>query len=203
MSDRSADRPSAPRLERYLAGLPDGLASYPQCQAKGSVLRSLLEGRALERARLPGPLQLRLEDPPIASEWFPEVHLWALAFAAADQRAMGREALLAWVHERSRRLFEGPLYRALMALVPPATLVRTCGVRWGAFHRGSLMEPGGVADDGARLRLAFPHGLYDAQALEAVAAVLRAALDASGAREAEVEVEASTPTTARFRARWT
>lgn len=100
MTDRSAGRPASPRLERYLAGLPDGLGSYPQCQAKGSVLRSLLEGTALERAGLPEPLRRRLDDPPIAS-----------------------------------------------------------------------------------------------------AALLRAALDASGAREAEVE--ASTPTTARFRARWT
>lgn len=200
MPDRAPRAPS--RLERYLEGLPEGLASYPQCQTKGSVFRSLLEGVEIDRAALPEPLRRRLEDPPIPSEWLAEVHLWALALAAADQRAMDQEALLAWSYERHRRLFEGPLYRAMMALVPPATLVRTCGLRWGAFHRGSMMEPGGVADDGARIRLAFPGGLFDGQVLELLAAVLRAALDASRARDVEVVIEDATPTTARFRARW-
>jgi hypothetical protein len=202
MAAATPGAPPASRLERYLAGLPDGLASYPQCQAKGSVFQSLLAGTVVEGASLAEPLRRYLEDRPIASEWLPDVHLRALTFAIADQRRMTREALLAWVQQRYRRLFEGPLYRAMMALVPPATLVRTCAVRWGVFHRGTAMEPGAVADDGARVKVAFPRGLCDPQVLELVEGALRAALEASRAREIEVELEESTPTTARFRVRW-
>jgi hypothetical protein len=202
MSAPAPGSPPAPRLERYLAGLPDGLASYPQCQVKGSVFRSLFDGVDLDPAPLAPPLRQLLEDPPIASEWIPEVHLWALLFAAADQRRMDAEAIRSWIYQRRRQLFEGAVYRFLMALVPPATLVRTSAMRWGAFHRGTVLEAGGVADDGARLHLAFPSGLFDSQALDALTAVVRAALDASRARGAEVEVEEATATTARFRASW-
>jgi hypothetical protein len=197
-----AAAPPASRLDRYLAGLPDGLASYPQCQAKGSVFRNLFDAVDVDRSSLPEPLRRLLEDPPIASEWIAEAQVWALALAVADQRGMDRAALLDWTYRRRRQLFEGALYRYMMAEVPAAALVRTSALRWGAFHRGTLLEAGGMADDGARLSLAFPSGLFDSQVLEILTAVVRAALEASGARSAEVVVEESTATTARFRASW-
>lgn len=194
--------PTSTRLTRYLGGLPEGLDSHPSCLAKGSVFRAMVDGAGLDAGGLPGPLRRYLLDPPIPSEWLPEVHLAALLLGAADQLDLDGPGLFAWARHRNRGLFEGTLYRALMALVPPARLARFAPMRWAAFHRGSALELGRVDDEGLRAHLAFPPGLYDATVLEAYRAAFAAALEASGARQVEVATEAITPTAAHFRARW-
>lgn len=193
---------SSTRLGRYVAGLPDGLDSHPSCQAKGSVFRAMLDGAGLEASRLPPPLRGYLEEPPIPSEWLPEVHLAALLLGVADRLELGEAAFFAWARARNRALFEGPLYRALMALVPPARLARFAPMRWAAFHRGSTLELGRVDDDGLQARLCFPPALFDPVVLVAYRAAFAAALEASGAREVEVETEEILSTAALYRVRW-
>jgi uncharacterized protein (TIGR02265 family) len=195
--------PTSTRLARYLGGLPQGLDSYASCLAKGSVFRAMVEGAGLDAGRLPAPLRRYLVEPPIPSEWLPEAHLAALVLSAADQLELDDEALFAWARVRNRGLFEGTLYRALMALVPPTRLARFAPMRWAAFHRGTTLELGRVADDGLRAHLAFPPGLFDATVLVAYRAAFAAALEASGARHVEVEAEEVTSTAAHYRVRWT
>jgi len=194
--------PASTRVSRYLGGLPRGLDSHPSCLAKGSVFRAMVEGAGLAPDRLPAPLRRYLEDPPIPSEWLPEVHLAALLLCAADQLDLDDAAFFTWARARNRGLFEGPLYRALMALVPPARLARFAPMRWAAFHRGTALELGRVADDGLRASLGFPAGLFDATVLVAYRAAFAAALESSGARGVEVEPEEVTSTAARYRVRW-
>jgi hypothetical protein len=197
-----APAPAGPRFSRYLSGLPSGLDSHPECKAKGSVFRNLLDGVPCDIAGLPGPLRRHMEEPPIASEWLPEAHLWGLAFAVADQGGMDDDRLHAWARERNRKLFEGPVYRTLMALVPPGTLFRFSANRWSAFHRGSSLEAGRVDDEGGRATLSFPAGLFDEQVLRFLSVVFRTALEASRARDPEVELLEATPTAGHFRVRW-
>ena len=191
------------RLSRYLAGLPAGLDSYPEAQTKGSVYRNLLDDVPCHLAALPAPLRHHLQHPPIASEWLPEVHLWALAFAVADQQGMDEARLHAWAAERNRKLFEGSVYRTLMAMVSPSTLFRFCAVRWNAFHRGTSMQAGPVSDDGCQVTLAFPRAVFDEQVLRFLAVVFRTALEASRAVGPQVELVSSTDSSGFYRARWT
>jgi len=190
------------RLSSYLGGLPAGLDSYPACLAKGSVFRVMLEGAPLEAAALPAPLRRYVREPPIASEWLPEVHLAGVILCAAEQRRLDDRALLRWVRQCNRALFEGAVYRTLMALVPPASLVRFSTMRWAAFHRGSTLTPGAVADDGVRVHLTFPPGLFDGTMLRVFGAAFQAALELTRAPHPEVELEEMAPGAARFRARW-
>jgi hypothetical protein len=192
----------ASRLDRYLAGLPAGLDSYPSCQAKGSIFRAMVEGTGLEPGALPAPLRPLVVEPPIPSDWLPEAHLGALLLAAADRLGLDDQRFFAWARARNRALFEGTLYRALMALVSPERLARFAPMRWRAFHRGTSLELGRVDDEGLRARISFPPGLFDGQLLIAYTAAFAAALDAAGAREVDVAIEEIAATSAVYRARW-
>src|SRR6266704_1402888 len=150
-------------MERYLAGLPAGLDSFPECVAKGSVLRSTLFQQPVDQlvARLPEPLRLLVVDPPVDSEWMSEVRFAAIYHAVVDLRAFSEADLLAWARERNRALFRNPAYRILMAVSSPATLLRGASMRWSNWHRGTTLEIEGILDDGVRALLRFPPGLFD------------------------------------------
>jgi hypothetical protein len=60
----------------------------------------------------------------------------------------------------------------------------------------------GFSDDGARVSLAYPKGLYDALLLRSLAGAFAAALELSSAPDPVVEIEQSGEGVARYRARW-
>jgi hypothetical protein len=194
------DRPS---YARYVAGLTGGLDAFPDARAKGSLVRSVLEGQPPELLReLPEPIRAIAVDPPVDSDWVPEAHVCALVHAIAERRQYGIREYCAWVRGSNRALFASPLYRILMAVVSPGALLRHAGKRWGNFHRGSTLVLDGFADDGARLTLMFPSGVYDALLLRGFGEAFAAALEAARAKDPVVEVDASGAGFARFLARW-
>jgi hypothetical protein len=192
------------RLERYLAGLPGGLDAHPEAQAKGSLVRSALEGQPVAEliAGLPGPLQRLATDPPIGSEWVPEAHFGALLLALADRRGLTDDEVCAWARARNRALFESPAYRILMTVMSPAALVRFAGRRWENWHRGTRLDVEGAADEGVRLELVYPAGLFDALLLRVYGEAFAAALELSNAAFPDVAVEVIAPGSARYLVRW-
>lgn len=201
---RGSEKARGSRLDGYLARLPAGLGSFPEAAAKGSLVRGALEGQPLAEiaARLPEPLSGRISDPPMGSEWIPETHLVAIVHAVCDARGFGAAEAGEWARAWIRDVFEGPSYRILMAAPSPASALRSAGLRWGAFHRGSALAMEGIADDGVRLTLQFPPRLFDPPFLSVLAQSFVAALEMSRAPGAEVAVEASGDGFARFLARW-
>jgi len=199
-----ADGASLARLERYLAELPGGLDAYPAVQAKGSVVRNVLEGQPAEAlaAAVPPALGRLVLDPPVTSDWVPEAHLGALLHAVADVRGMTDDEVCAWARAQNRALFESPAYRILMAVMSPASLVRFAGGRWENFHRGTRLEVEGASDDGVRVTLEFPPGLFDPFLLRVFGQAFTAALELSHAASPQVIVEWSGPESARYLARW-
>jgi hypothetical protein len=192
------------RLERYLAGLPGGLDAHPAVQAKGSVVRNVLQGQPVAElaARVPEPLRRLVLDPPIGSEWVPEAHLAALVHAIADLGGMSDDDVCLWARARNRALFETPAYRILMTVMSPAALVRFAGGRWENWHRGTRLEVEGVSDDGVRATLTFPPHLFDPLMLVVFGQAFVAALELSNAAVPTVTVEESGPESARYVARW-
>ncbi len=192
------------RVDRWLAGVPGGLDAYPEVQAKGSLVRSALEGqpKAELLARLPPPLRALVAEPPVGSEWVPEAHLDGLLLAIADVRGMTDDDLCAWTRARNRALFESPAYRILMAVMSPGALVRFAGGRWANWHRGTSLEIEGVADDGVRGTLTFPRGLFDALLLRVFAEAFVAALQLANAAFPVVKIVEAGPESARYLVRW-
>ncbi len=192
------------RLEAYLSSLPGGLSAYPECQAKGILVRMLAaeEVYAGVGPRLPEPFRRLVEEQPIGSEWIPEVHYQALIYALADVCSQDDDGILARVRARDRRMFESPTYRILMVGTSPAALLRGADLRWANWHRGSTLEVEGIADDGVRLVVRFPRGLFDGLHLRVFAESFLAALDLSQARSPKVEIVEASAGFARYRARW-
>ena len=192
------------RLSAYLASLPGGLDAFPECQAKGVLLRMVAGQEAYAGASpgLPAPFRAMVEEPPIGSEWMPEVHLQALIYALADVTGQDDEAILSGVRARDRRMFESPAYHILMVASGPAALLRGAEMRWANWHRGSTLEVEGIADDGVRVALHFPRGLFDGLQLRMFAESFRAALDVSQARSPRAEIYEVGPGLARYRVAW-
>jgi hypothetical protein len=192
------------RLEAYLSSLPGGLSAYPECQVKGILVRMLAseERYAGVAPRLPEPFRRLLVEPPIGSEWIPEVHYQALIYALADASGEEDDVILAGVRERHRRMFDSPTYRLLMVGSSPAVLLRAADLRWSNWHRGSTLEMEGIADDGVRAVVRFPRGLFDGFQLRIFAESFLAALDLSQARAPRVEIIEAGAGYARYRAAW-
>jgi hypothetical protein len=197
-------KPQLARLEAYLASLAGGVAAYPECQAKGILVRMLAADAAHGRAavQLPPPLRRLLDDPPMGSEWIPEVHFLALVYGLADAAGQDDDAILAGIRERDRRTFEHASYRILMAAPSPASLLRGADQRWGTFHRGSTLDVEGIADDGVRLGLHFPRGLFDGLHLRIFGESFLAALDLSQAASPRAEIVEAKPGYARYKVAW-
>jgi hypothetical protein len=197
------DAGERPSYDRYVAGLPGGLDAFPAAQAKGSLVRSVIEAQPEEVLRsLPAPVRALALDAPIDSDWVPEAHFAGLVHAVSEGRHYGIHEYCAWVRGCNRALFSSTLYKILMAVVSPEALLRHAGKRWGNFHRGSTLELDGFADDGARLTLRFPAGLFDELILRGFGEALAAALEAAHARGPVVEIEARGAGFARYLARW-
>jgi hypothetical protein len=151
---------------------------------------------------LPEPVRLWVTDPPLGNGWVSEAAYCALIHAIAEARRWREPEILAWIRERNRDLFSGPLYRTLMRAATPEAMFRHAGLRWANFHRGSSLNFLGFSDDGARLGLVFPKGLLDPLLLRATGGVFCAALELAHARAPVAVLEHADDGFARYCTRW-
>jgi len=192
------------RMERYLAGLPAGFDSFPDCVAKGSALRSTLAQQPIPEiaASLPDALRSLVTDPPVDSEWVAEARFVAVYHAVCDVRGYTDTEVLQWARERNRALFRNPAYRILMSVSSPGTLIRGAAMRWSNWHRGTSLEIEGIQDDGVRALLRFPDGLFDPLMLQVFGEAFAAGLELARAPTPEVKVQLVEPGVARYLCSW-
>lgn len=195
-----------PSVESYLAELPRGLGSYPQCVAKASVLGDALESRPLHppAGALPPEILTLVRDPPPVSSWVPETHSNAVLLAILDEHFGAHETAQFddWVYVRNRRLFRRPLYRILFAVVSPERLLVGAERRWEAFHKGTKLSVRVTDESSATMELHSPPHLFPATAARGIVQAVRAALEAAGAKEVQVELVRRAPTRLDYAARW-
>jgi hypothetical protein len=152
------DRARFPTLALYLDRV-GGIDALPACQAKASVLRELLNEHALgslaDRA-LPAALQAFVRQPPPMNVWVSEVLSEAGYCAAYDFTFTSAAEATAANVRTNLRLFQLPMYRALMIVMTPSLLLRAASMRWSAFHRGSTLTVRESAAHSALAVLEFP-----------------------------------------------
>ena len=201
----SASPSRFPRLTSYLAGLPRGLDSYPECQARTSLCKNFLDSLPTPRPRpdqVPEPFARALVRLP-AALWMPEVHAMAISLAIADHYGFDDAAYLRWVHEANSGYFRSVLLRVLMAFVSPAELVARASARWSSIHTGSTLTATLVDKGRARVVLEFPSGLFAARILlEHFNAVWQAVFEHSKAKNCQVRLVDATETRAIYEATW-
>lgn len=191
-----------PIAAQYLAALPAGEASHPQCMVKGSVLRSMLETSPVPFPveGLPASLVTLLEVPPLPSEWVSEVKFNTLMLA--HEEVMPERVFREWVYSRNRKLFSSSLYRILFLVVSPERLLSQMTSRWAAFRKGTELM---IVDRTSKhfiVDMRYPSFLYERRVLANVCVAVTAALDAAGAHATQVTVCDIGETKARFDIRW-
>ncbi len=194
-------------LDAYIAALPEGLRSFPRVQIRGNVLDEQLEWlREVGAPMDPRVAAAVRSAQPVgrSMEWVPEVLSNAIslnAYAAYPSEVAWTKA----VYERQQRIFRTPLYRALMLVLSPTLMTMGAQQRWGAYRRGTELAVEKWQKAGATMlthaTLRFPPGVYTPMLLRGLGGMLRAAIEAAGAKDAALELlEAeSEPGAARYR----
>ncbi len=190
-----------PRLAEYLEALPGGTGAYPDCQARRGVVEAVLS--AVPRSADPVPqLVADLLTMP-RGPWIPEVVFNAAMLAIADRAGWSEIQILAWHRALNRRLFRGPVYRAVMAFFSPRALLERGASRWSAFHAGTALEVSIDGDHGGTAVLHHPPHLFTPLLLRIYAEAFGAALEnARATGRIVVELTEAGESSARFVARW-
>ncbi len=195
---------SLPLLTAYLESLPSGLESYPEYTQKASVYRQAFRRRyaAALTPVLPAPLARLLTEPLPISAWLPEVHANALFVALYETLYSEEEPFLRDGRETGRKLFNGPLYKILMALTSPAVIVRRAKAGWTAMHRGIALDAQLAGDHAAAVRVTFPHQLVPRVVALTYASAFHAALEAAGGKRVVCALTTHTAEHALYDATW-
>ncbi|HEY3450513.1 MAG TPA: hypothetical protein VGK67_29425 [Myxococcales bacterium] len=199
------DAKKYPRLAGYLSQLPNGLESYPRCEARGTVPRALLEDKplpAIPRGDLPDLLHSIVVNPPLRSGWIPEAASSALSYLIGDVHGLSEDEHLKMIERVTLLLYNGPVYKLLMSIVSPQTLLTVAGSRWSAMHRGTTLTAEKIGTHGMRLVLEFPDSLFVGLGLRLWANVYRVTLEHSRAKSAKVLLTEALRTRGVFECSW-
>lgn len=192
-----------PALAHYLAGLPHGLDSHPECAAKASLTRQILAARPLELADdLPSVLLDLAAHPPPTSAWIPEVHHRALLMLLYDQEFRSLEAYERFTYEMQLRLWSSRLYAVLLRWTSAPRLLSSVSQRWAQLRRGTTLRCERIEEAGATAVLEFPQGLYDEIGIVGVTAGFRAVMAMSSRHESEVRLLERSDRGARWSVSW-
>lgn len=192
-----------PRLERYISRLPRGLDSYPDYRCKASVYRIYtdpLDLSAFPFDDVPPSVATLLRNPTLPNAWLQEAHVSAVVLAALDYQDLDDAAALRLMDDSNERLLNGRLFRSFMSLASPSILITLASRQWGLIHRG--MKFAVERGTPTRVRIDSPEYLHDEIIAHATARGIRHALSMSRAKDANVELESYSPTTATYVATW-
>jgi len=192
-----------PRVAAYLAQLPQGLDSYPECQVQGGVVRTMrtdIDVR-VDPTGLPAPVAALFLQPDAMPEWLPEVHACAMTLAIAE--ALGSdEAFLAHDKAAQHRFYASVAFRVLTAFVPVQTLLNVSAPRWSALHRGTRLTITTLGSNEAAARIDFPAQLWPPVIGKMIANNFQAGLLTAQTKAVSVSLLDADATHFDFRAAW-
>ncbi len=201
--DHGIDASRLPQLAEYVARLPQGLASYPECRSRGTLVLSALEGHALEpwRDAMPAAVWAMIEQPPLPGAWVPAALSDAVFFAVVDTHYPTDAAVVQWTRERTLRTARSRMYRALTRISGPAMVLRMSAAVHGMFQKGTELDASRM-DDGMALRLRHPAHLHGGANHLANVGMFEVLLEIATARPSRVAMVESEPESALYHARW-
>lgn len=189
-------------MRAYLAALPDGARSFPDCEASAELLLGLASRGVLDELDLPADIRRWLA---VGGErgWLPEVVHVAVLLALRDVRfggASGDHALIQWIEGMSRPLVvraappERPRGVAAALSEAPAVL--------GRFHRGTVLSVERIGPRDADVLYRHPDGIFPPVVLEWRRRVLLAMLAGAGAPTPTATLEAQPGVGTAIRLAW-
>lgn len=194
-----------PRAHQYLKSLPAGLDSFPECQINVHVLDHVAMDHPQLAMATMSPKEIRDVLAGHKGEWVTEATAGVVYMMVRDLCPLDKD-FLAWNFKNIARLFDRPLYRAMMRVLSTSLVVMGSTKRWSTFHRGTTMTAETVitleARRVARATLDFPEGLFNDLMLLQHCSTLEAALVASHATEPRAEYRRVGTGKAEFTASW-
>lgn len=192
-----------PRLFNYIKRLPAGLDSYPECQSKGSIIRSTLDGHDGEELLkgLPEELAVYVRTPPSVGEWTSNVHNGALFLAVCDLFYPEQSQMEAWTRERTKTMGTG-LYRGLMHIGGPRIFFRVSKSMQGLFQRGVDVSPKFEGANRMLNTLTFPPHLRSHYMLLANVPMYEELATLTGVKDAKATLEEWDATSAVYAVHW-
>jgi hypothetical protein len=196
-----------PELHSYLASLPRGLDSFPECSVRDFAVEAYARefGRFATEAGLPEPVA-KLFLGHFGASWLPEVHFQAAHAAVRDLAFADDASFHKWLYRANTELFDRPVLRSLMRLLSPTLVVIGATRRWATFHIGSELTTGKLGRQGDRestlAKLRYPSGLFARCFLEGLEQAFLAALVASRAREPDVKLQDVAAQQAEYLVSW-
>lgn len=192
-----------PEAVEYLEGLGGDLGAHPDCQTSTEFFLDINSSfpDLIDHPSLSPRLREAFHLPWDGQDWMPSVLVVTLLTMVRDEVHRSDDAFLDWNFRRQLRIYQKPVFRALMFLLSPTLLFIGAARRWKNFHRGSELKLTGDKKR-ADLRLVFPEGLYSRAFQVSLVAAFRAALQASKALDPEVELLSTGKTESRYQARW-
>lgn len=199
----SLDAARYPRTVEYLRDLPRGLASYPSCESKATIIRAAMEGHPLEAelGELPTALAEVLAKPPPASAWLPSVVITAAYHVIADRYYETDEEIIEWSYRNYVAMARSPMYIPLTMVASPAILLQGAVRRWQKFLRGTQLTVETRRQE-AKLSLKHPAHLLRHLGHRTQTTAFRAAIEAAGGESVRSEILRSTPTCADYHVTW-
>jgi hypothetical protein len=196
-----------PRAAAYLAQLPHGIGSYPECQV-------LVDGRLglakdfselAAATGIPLPVREFLEGK-VTEAWMPEVISAASMSMARDVKLATDDELRAWCFQDAMNVFDSPLNKMLMKVMSPTLVVMGAAKRWNNWRLGSTLTAKPVKKKEDRLEteidLSYPEHLYDDVSLIQLGQVFLAAVVASNGKEPQVTHDWVSSMAVRFVVSW-
>jgi hypothetical protein len=195
---------ATPSIDAYLASLPRGIASYPECQQKGEPIEVWLrQSPTRDVARLVPPQVAALLDRSRPTPaWVPDVHANVLYLAMRQAYFADDAAFLAHARKCNRAVLETPMNRLVFWVAAPRAILRGTGLRWGSLHRGSSLEVRVARDSSGEVVLSYPRGLFPELVLRGNAMAFAVALEYAGGKDVDVQLRSVEPTRAVFTGRW-
>lgn len=152
---------SLPRLEAFMATLPDGLKSYPACRGKASLFRIVgeLAPVTVVPTSLPPHLLPYLNCTIPASQWVPELDYVLFSIALADINGWDNDAMREFWQRVMTKINNSAMYGLLFRFLSAKMLVSTVASRWSSFHLGTTCTTVRDGDD-LVVALGWPRGLF-------------------------------------------
>lgn len=196
--------PELSATSAYLASLPAGLDSYPECRQKASVVLEFIAASPIAGVaeRLPQPLADLITRPPLKSSWVPEVHAFAVYLAVADLHFPDESRYIAHWDKVNRALMQHPLYRALFLLASPKMVLHGADRRWQTLHQGITLTVDSPRAGEATITLRYPPALMPPLIAKGLATGFHVAIEGSSRNVGKVDLLSYGPTEARYAARW-
>jgi hypothetical protein len=192
-----------PALADYVERLPAGLASYPEAESLGIMLRSAVSSHYFHPTwkELPAEIVGLVKKPPLPTVWIPTVLNDAVLALLIDTYYPTDAAVQKWSYERTMRMAALPMYLPLTKMAGVERFLRAAGRVHGVFQRGTELKVEAQKGE-AVLLLLHPPYLHSSKNHLTNEAVFRAVLESAGGTGGTVTLVESRPDSARYDARW-